>query len=76
MKPSWTSEIYQKSNLFQAFNIKWDVLSAVTDRLTDSILGSLHKMKVERSEELMYLLQVYAQETTFGDKKYDCCSLK
>ena len=33
-------------------------------------------MQVEKSEELKYLLHVYAQETTFGDKKYDYCRLK
>ena len=33
-------------------------------------------MQVETSEELKYLLQVYAQETTFGDNKDDYCRLK
>ena len=61
----------------QAFDPKWDeVLSAVTGRPTDSILESLHKMQVEKSEELKSLLQVYALETTFGDKKYDYRRLK
>ena len=57
MKPSWTSEIYQKvqlkNDIFQAFDTKRDdVISAVTDRPTDSILESLYKMQVEKSEEL------------------------
>ena len=50
------------------------MLTAVTDRLTDSVLESLYL--VEKSEELKYFLQVFAQETTFGDKKYDYCTLK
>ena len=33
-------------------------------------------MHVDKSEEMKDLLQVYAQETTFGDKKYDDCKLK
>ena len=33
-------------------------------------------MEVEKSDELKYLLQFCAQETTCGDKKYDHCSLK
>ena len=33
-------------------------------------------MQLEKSEGLSCLLQVYTQETTFGDKKYDYCSLK
>ena len=62
---------------FQAFDTKWDeVLQAVTDRPTDSILESLFQMQVEKSEALTYLLQVHAQETTFGDWKYDDCRLK
>ena len=32
-------------------------------------------MQVSKSEELKYVLQVYAQQTTFGDKKYDHCRL-
>ena len=31
---------------------------------------------LNKSEELKYVLQVYARETTLGDKKYDCCRLK
>ena len=42
----------------------------------DNILESLYKMQLDRSEELKYLLRVYAQDTTFGNKKYDCCKLK
>ena len=46
----------------QAFDTKWDeVLSAVTDRLTDNILDSLFVMQVEQSEELKYLLQVFSR---------------
>ena len=33
-------------------------------------------MQVERSGKLKYLLQVYARETTFGDKKDHSCSPK
>ena len=33
-------------------------------------------MQVEKSEELQCLLQVYAQETTVGEKKYDHCRSK
>ena len=33
-------------------------------------------MQVEILEELIHLLQVCAQETTFGDKKCDYCRLK
>ena len=66
-----------KNDNVQAFDTKWDeVLSAATDRPTDSILESVHKMQVEKSEEMEYLLQVNAQETTFGDKKYDSGRLK
>ena len=76
MEQSWTSEIQVKSDNVQAFDTKWDdVLSAVTDRFTDNLLESLYKMQVEKLEGLRNLLQDNAQETTFGDKKYDCCSL-
>ena len=51
-------------------------MSAVTDRPTDNTLESLYRMQIEKSEELKHVLQVYAQETTFGDKKYDDCRLK
>ena len=81
MKQSSISEIFLKSNLgndnVQAIDTKWDeVLSAVIDRLTDNKLESLHKMQVEKLEDPKYVSQVYAQETTFGDKKYDYCRLK
>ena len=81
MKTSWPSELYQKVHLKNdhvlAFYTKWDeVLSAVTDRPTDNMLESLYKMQVEKSEELKYLVQVYVQETTIGDKKYDSCRLQ
>ena len=71
------SKVHLKNDNVQAFDTKWDkILSAVTDRPTDSILESLYKIQVEKSEELKYLLQVYAQDTAFGDKRYDCCRLK
>ena len=80
MEPSWTSEIYLsqlKNDSVQAFDTKWDeVASAVTDRLTDSILETLYKMQVEKSEGLKYLGQVFSQEATSGDKKCDYCRLK
>ena len=63
-----------KNDNVQAFDTKWDeVLSALTDRPTDSMLESLYKMQVEKSEELKYSWQVNAQETTLGDKKHDYC---
>ena len=66
-----------KSDNVQAFDAKWDeVLSAVTDRPTDSKLESLYKMRVGKSKELKYVLQVHDEETTFGDKKCDNCRLK
>ena len=37
------------------------------------MLKCLYKMQIAQSEELTYVLQVHAQETTFGDKKYDYC---
>ena len=62
---------------FQAFDTKWDKgLSVVTDRPTHNKLESLYKMQADTSEELKYLLQVCAQETTFGDTKNDYCRLK
>ena len=81
MKPSWTSDIKRKIKLkndnVQVFDTKWDeALSAATDRPTDSILESLYKMRVGKSKELKYVLQVHAEETTFGDKKCDNCRLK
>ena len=33
-------------------------------------------MEVAKSEVLKYVLQVYPQETTFGDQKYDFRKLK
>ena len=61
----------------QDFDTRWDeVWSAVTDRPTDSILESLYQIRVDESEELKYLLQVYAQETTVGDKKCDYCKIE
>ena len=76
MKLSWISEIYQTTTFKLSTRAGNEVLSAITDRPTDSMLESLYKMQVERSEELKYLLQVHAQEMTFGDKKYDYCRLK
>ena len=71
------SNVQLKNDNVQAFDTKWDeVLSAVTDRPTDSILECRCKLQVEKSEGLEYLFQIYAQETTFGDKKYDYCKLE
>ena len=77
MRPSWTSEKKSKAHVKndngEAFDTNCDeVLSTVTDRPTDNILESLYKMQVEWKS----LLQVYPQETTFGDKKYDYCRMK
>ena len=33
-------------------------------------------MQVEMSDDLEYVLQVHAQETTFGEKKYNYCRWK
>ena len=63
------SKVKIKNDNVQAFDATWDELSAVTDRLTDSILESPHKMQVEMSEELKYLLHLCAEERTFSDKK-------
>ena len=81
MKPSQIWNILSKNKLendnVQDFDTKWDeVWSAVTDRHTYSILESLYQIRVDESEELKYLLQVYAQETTVGDKKCDCCKIE
>ena len=71
------SKIQLKNDNVQALDTRWDdVSSAVTDRITDSIWETLYKMQVEKSEGLKYLLQVYAQETAFGDKMNDYCRLK
>ena len=64
------SKVQVQNDNVQTFDTKWDeVLSAVTDRPTDSMLESLHKMQVENSQETKYLLQVFAQERFVGDKK-------
>ena len=48
-----------------------------TDRPTGNILKSRGtRYKLKNSEEVKSLLQVCAQETTFGDKKYNDCRLK
>ena len=71
------SKVKLKNDSVQAFYTKSDeVLSAVIDRPTGKILGSLSNMQVGKSEELKYLLHVHAQETTFGDMNYDSCRLK
>ena len=58
----------------QAFDTKWDeVLSAVTDSPTDSMLEGLCRMQIEKSQELKSVLHVYTLERTVGDKKYDYC---
>ena len=65
------SKVQCNNKNVQALDTKWDeVLSAV------SKWEGLYKMQVENSEELKYVLQVYAQETTFADKKSDYCRLK
>ena len=65
------SKVQLKNDNVQASDTKWDeVLSAGTDSMSDNILESLYKMQLEKSEELKYLLQVYAEETTFGHKMY------
>ena len=74
MKSSWTSEICRKCNC-RTTTFKPSTQSgtkcyqkALTD--PDNTLESLYKMQVGKSEVSKYLLQVCAQETTFGDKKY------
>ena len=67
------SKVPVNNHNVQVFDTKWDeVLSAVTDRLTDNTLESLFKMQVEKSQEMKYLLQVFA----LGDKTYNHCRLK
>ena len=39
-------------------------------------MESLYKMQVEKADESKYVLQVYGQETTLSDKKYDECRLE
>ena len=64
------ANVQWKNDNVQAFDTKWDdVSSAITDRPADNKLGSLYKMQIDKSEELKYLMQIYAQETTFGIKK-------
>ena len=61
-------KVQSKNDNVQAFDTKWDeLLSAVTDRPTDNTLESLHKMQDGQLEELKYLVQVHAQETSFGE---------
>ena len=63
-------EVQLKNDNVQTFDTKCDeVLSAVTDRLTDNMLKCLYKMQVEKSEELKYVLQVHAQETSHIEHK-------
>ena len=69
MKPSWdlrdVSKVQMNTDNVPVFGRKWDqVLSAVTDRPTDSILESLYRMQIDKSEELTYVFQVYTQEAT------------
>ena len=43
------SKVHRKNDNVQAFNTKWnEVLSALTDRLTDNMLERLSKMQVEK----------------------------
>ena len=70
-------ELKLKNDNVQAFDAKCDeVVSTDTDSPTDSTLESLYKEQIEKSEELIHLLQVYAQDTAFGDNKYDYCRSK
>ena len=55
----------QRSSLPTQSGMKY-YQQSLTDVLTASLLDSLCKMQVEKSEELKRLLQVYAQETSFG----------
>ena len=71
------SKIHFRNDNVQAPDTMWDeVLPGTTDRPTDNILESLFPVQFEKSEELKCLLQVDAQDTTFGDQKYDHCRLK
>ena len=56
-----------KNDNFQAFDATWDeVLPEGTDRPTDNTLKSVQDA-IGKSQEWDYVLQVFAQETTFGD---------
>ena len=71
------SEVQLKNDNVQAFDTKWsEVSSAAIDRATDNVLEICARCKLKKSEDLKYLLQVCAQETTFGDKTHDYCRLK
>ena len=63
-------------NSVQAFDTKVGRSIIGSQWQTDNILESLYKMQVEKSGKLKYLLQVYARETTFGDKKDHSCKSK
>ena len=69
------SKVQMNTDNVPVFGTKWDeVLSAVTDRPTDSILESLYRMQIEKSEET-YVIQVYTQEATtcaFGMSRMLC----
>ena len=69
------SKVHVKNNNVQATKCN-EMSSSITDRPTDKVLESLFKMQIEESEELKYVVHIYAQETAFGDKKYDNCRLK
>ena len=80
VKPSGTSEICRQINLkndnVQAFDTQWDeASSAVTGRPTDNMLKALQDVN-SKIGKLKYVLQVYIQETTFSDEKYDYSRLK
>ena len=46
------SNVQLKNEKVQAFDAQWDeVLSPVTERLTDNMLESLYRMQIETSEE-------------------------
>ena len=69
-------KVQQENDNAQGFDSQLDeVLSAVTDRPTDSMLESLHNMQVEQLNEIKYFLQFYPQETTFWRQQNDYCRL-
>ena len=66
------SKVPFKNDSVQAFDTKWaEVLSAVNVRPADSIVDRVCKIEVEKSEELKHVVQVYAEDVTFGDKEYE-----
>ena len=64
MKTSWTSEIEQKPNR------RTTTFRPSTDLLTTN-WRVCTRCRLKTSEEMQYLLQVYSQETIFGEKRND-----